>query len=41
VPVVALVTYALLNLFYLWPRRRHGSRATDVGTSNKKQGASS
>lgn len=27
VPVAALVAYAFLNLFYLWPRRGHSSRA--------------
>jgi uncharacterized membrane protein len=40
VPVVALVTYAFLNLFYLWPRRRHGSRAAAMGTPKEKEASS-
>jgi uncharacterized membrane protein len=36
VPVVALVAYAFLNLFYLWPRRHHRSPPAAHGNGKRR-----
>jgi uncharacterized membrane protein len=41
VPVVALVAYAFLNLFYLWPRRHRAPSPTAEGNSERRAGKGS